>query len=147
MSSVQVILDTRPPRLTFEADAEVSPPGVWSVLVRADEEIGNARFDFLDGAGIARGVGYDLVDAQTLNLLIPTQDLATGSGTLQGWVGDLACNQTVVALSVFVRRPRAYEVLLELGKAYEVDGSVDHVYDVVGFVERPFGVRMTLGDV
>lgn len=129
-ASVLLTLDTTAPTVQITIPATVEPPDNLIFDIVSSEDIGTAAIAVVDALGQMTYPGYQLLDARTLHVLLPTGELASGPATVMVSVADEALNFTRLTRRVTISRPRAFDVVLDLEPVYAVDLSLDGGYDI-----------------
>ena len=143
-SWVKIDLDTTPPVLVLEAPAQVEPPDDLIVLVKANEDLGPVAASFHDAYDQSHPVGIERVGARLLAIRLPTMDLASGGGDLTVFARDKACNLTASTVTIVVLRPRAFDVVLEIGPTLEAEISTDSAFEASIEIGQTLDTQLTL---
>lgn len=142
---VEIILDTKPPKVKIAAVESVTPPAAWVVRLTADEDIEGGEFIAQDSLGRAVAVGYEALDDRTLVVSVPTEGLTAGPLVLEGLVWDEVENTVPVVVQSFVQGVAAFEVEMTLGPSYDVNLRIDRAYTVEATLGRGFQVSREIG--
>lgn len=141
-ASVLVTLDTTPPVLTVVAGPSVSPPDSLAVTITSSEVIGSSTYAFLDSSGTSYPLGALRLDSQTDYVLIPSQGLSAGAGTLLVTVTDEVCNPATLVVPVYVSRPIPYDLTLGTTGIFALTEEVERVYELTLDSVVPFGLEL-----